>query len=65
MISGESNFMDTQQIQYQMKFDEDTEIIATHHRLYLYLIWLAVPSHLSNNEKYYYSQIENLTISLL
>ena len=54
MISGESNFMDIQQIQHQMKIDEDTEIIVTHYRLYLYFIWFMVPSHLSNNEKYYY-----------
>ena len=54
MISGESSFMDTQQIQHQMKIDEDTETIATPYRLYLYFIWFTFPSHLSNNEKYYY-----------
>ena len=54
MISGESSFMNTHQLQHQMKIDEDTEIIATHHRLYLFFIWFTAPSHLSNNEKYYY-----------
>ena len=54
MISGESSFMNTHQLQQKMKIDEDTEIIATHHRLYLYFIWFTVLSHLSNNEKYYY-----------
>ena len=43
MISGESNFMDTQQIQHQMKIDEDTEIIVTHHRLYLYFVFAYGP----------------------
>ena len=40
MISGESSFMNTHQLQHQMKIDEDTEIIATHHRLYLFLFGL-------------------------
>ena len=53
MISDESSFMNTNQLQHQMKIDEDTEIIATHHRLYFFL-WFTAPSRLSNNEKYYY-----------
>ena len=65
MISGESSFMNTHQLQHQMKIDEDTEIIATHHRLYLFFIWFTALSHLSNNENTTTSQIENFTITLL
>ena len=43
MISGESNFMNTQQMQHQMKIYEDTEIIVTHHRLYLYFVFAYGP----------------------
>ena len=65
MIIGESSFMNTHQLQHQMKIDEDTEIIATHHRLYLFFIWFTAPSHLSNNENTTTSQIKNFTITLL
>ena len=66
MISGESTFMDTQQIQHQIKIDEDTEIIATHHRLNICILFglrsrLICPIMKNTTT----SQIENITLTLL